>query len=89
MTQEKALDALTGLPHVLCGGLAGANEIAHRLMRFVRHPDRDLIDQIAVVRHRCLQQHMRPVRTPHQAIGRRADEHMGERRDVAVRRLLQ
>ena len=39
MTQEKALDALTGLPHVLCGGLAGANEIAHRLMRFVRHPD--------------------------------------------------
>jgi len=40
MTQEKALDALTGLPHVLCGGLAGANEIAHRLMRFVRHPDR-------------------------------------------------
>ena len=40
VTQKKALDALTDLAHVLRGGLAGANKIAHRLMRFVRDPDR-------------------------------------------------
>ena len=40
VTQKKALDALTDLAHVFRGGLAGANKIAHRLMRFVRDPDR-------------------------------------------------
>ena len=65
-------------------GIVDQDALAHR---FVRHPDRDLIDQIAVVRHRRLQQHMRPVRAPHQAVGRGGDQRVRERRDVVIGRL--
>jgi hypothetical protein len=40
VAQEKALDALPKLSHVLYRCLASTSEIAHRFMRFVRHPDR-------------------------------------------------
>jgi hypothetical protein len=40
VTQKKSLDALLKLSHVLYRCLASTNEIAHRFMRFVRHPDR-------------------------------------------------
>src|SRR3569833_355493 len=33
--------------------------------RLIRNPNRDLIDQVAVVRHRRFQLHMRPVRAPY------------------------
>ena len=65
-------------------GVVHQDALARRL---VRHPDRDLIDQVAVVRHRRLQQHVRPVRAPHQAVGRGGDQRVRERRDVVVGRL--
>lgn len=40
VTEEKALDVLTRLTHVLRRYLASANEIPHRFVRLVRNPDR-------------------------------------------------
>jgi len=38
MAQEKALDAPTDLAHVFRCGIVSANEITHRLIRFVWYP---------------------------------------------------
>jgi salicylate hydroxylase len=66
-------------------GVVDQDALAHSL---VRHPDRDLVDQIAVVRHGLVQQHVRPVRAPHQPVGRGGDQRLRERRHVGIGRLV-